>query len=136
MSALGRTPIGHQQPINPGITEGGNETVPGGKIGNHSPVQRKRGAQESGNAAFGHGEVTQPDRMQLKRNLARRGSFRLLRGAVGAGIESQELRRNGRCSFSGRHGCERRPKERRIGELTSEMPIHLNITMPASSLLN
>jgi hypothetical protein len=63
--------------------------------------------------------------MELERNLARHGSFRLLRGAVAIGIESEKLHRNGRCGFSGRHGGERRPEERRIWELTSEMPIHL-----------
>ena len=40
--SAGRAPIGHQQPINSGIAEGGNETVPGGKISNHGSMQCER----------------------------------------------------------------------------------------------
>ena len=121
----GRAPIGHEQPFNSGSAEGGNETVPGGEIGNHGSMQRERSAQESGDAALDHGKVTQPDRMQLERNLARCGSFQLLRGAVAIGIEPQKLPPDGRRRFDGLHGGERRPEERRVGKLTSGMPIHL-----------
>ncbi len=98
----GRAPIGHEQPFNSGTTEGGNETVPGGKVGNSGSMQRERRAQQGGNAALGRRKVTEPDCMQLERNLAWRGAFRLLRGAVAVGIarESQKMRRHGRCSFN------------------------------------
>ena len=64
-------------------------------------MQRERCAQEDGDAALDYSKITEPDCMQLERNLAWRGSFRFLRGAVTVDIESQKLRRNGRGSFSG-----------------------------------
>src|SRR5712664_4680091 len=78
----GRAPIHHEQSFNSGTTEGGNETVSGSKVGNSGSMQRERRAQEGGNAAFGHGKVTEPYCIQLERNLARRDSFRLLRNRV------------------------------------------------------
>ncbi len=39
---------------------------------------------------FGHRKFAEPDRLQLKRNPAWRGTFRLLRGAAAVGIESQK----------------------------------------------
>ncbi|HMI12220.1 MAG TPA: hypothetical protein VK567_11595, partial [Bradyrhizobium sp.] len=89
----GRAPIDHEQSFNSGPTESGNKTVPGGKVGNSSSMQRERRAQEGGNAAFDHGKVTELDGMQFERNLARSGSFRLLPGVVAIGFarESQKL---------------------------------------------
>ena len=78
----GRTPVGHEQSPSSSITERGNETVSGGKIGDSGSMQRERCAQQGRDAALGHRKVTQPDCMQLERNLAWRGSFRLLRGMV------------------------------------------------------
>src|SRR5712664_3787716 len=123
----GRAPIDHEQSFNSGTTEGGNKTVPGGKVGNNSAMQRERRAQEGGNAAFDGGKVTELDGMQLERNLARRGSFRLVPGVVAIDFarESQTLRRYGRRRFTGRRSDERRPEERRVQELTSGVPIHL-----------
>src|SRR6266849_4038919 len=82
----GRAPVGHEQSSNSSITERGNETVSGGKIGNSGSMQRERCAQQGRNAALGHRKVTQPDCMQLERNFAWRGSFLLLRGVVAIGI--------------------------------------------------
>ncbi|HTE96025.1 MAG TPA: hypothetical protein VK678_21355 [Bradyrhizobium sp.] len=98
----GRAPIDHEQSFNSSTTEGGNETVPDGKVGNGSAMQRERCAQQGGNAAFDHGKVTELDGMQPERNLAWRGSFRLLPDVVGIGIarQSQKLRRHGRCRFT------------------------------------
>ncbi len=80
----GRAPIRHEQPLNSGAAEGGNETMPGGKVGDNGSMQRERRAQESGDAALDRGKVTQPDRLQLKRSLAWRGAFRFWRGVVAA----------------------------------------------------
>jgi hypothetical protein len=82
----GRAPVGHEQSSNSSITEGGDETVSGGKIGNNGSMQRERGAEQGGDTALAHREVTQPDCPQLERNLAWRGSFRLLRGVVAVSI--------------------------------------------------
>ncbi len=82
----GRAPVGHEQSSNSSITEGGDETVSGGKIGNNGSMQRERGAEQGGDAASGRRKVTQPDCLQLERNLAWRGSFRLLRGVVAVSI--------------------------------------------------
>jgi hypothetical protein len=60
--------------------------MPGGKVGNSGAMQRERCAQEGGNAAFDHGKVTELDGMQLERNLARSGPFRLVPGVVAVGI--------------------------------------------------
>jgi hypothetical protein len=62
--------------------------VSGGKIGNGGSMQRERCAEQGGDAALGRRKVAQPDCLQLERNLAWRGSFRLLRGA--AAIASPE----------------------------------------------
>jgi hypothetical protein len=99
----GRAPIGHEQLFNSGATEGGNETVSGGKVGNSGSMQRERWAQQGGNAALDHSKVTEPDCTQLQRNPAWRGAFRLLRsaGAIGIGRQSQKMRRYGRGGFSG-----------------------------------
>ena len=78
----GRAPIRHEQPLNSGAAEGGNETVPGGKVGDNGSMQRERRAQKRGDAALDHGKVTQPDRLQLKRSLTRRYAFRFWRGTV------------------------------------------------------
>src|SRR4029453_12112915 len=78
----GRAPVGHEQSSNSSITEGGDETVSGGKIGNNGSMRRERGAEQGGGATSGRRKVTQPDCLQLERNLAWRGSFRLLRGVV------------------------------------------------------
>jgi hypothetical protein len=78
----GRAPVGHEQSASSSITERGNKTVSGGKIGDSGSMQRERCAQQGRDAALGHRIVTQPDCMQLERNLAWRGSFRLLRGMV------------------------------------------------------
>ncbi|HMI12221.1 MAG TPA: hypothetical protein VK567_11600 [Bradyrhizobium sp.] len=123
----GRAPIDHEQSFHSGTTEGGNKTMPGGKVGDSSAMQRERRAQQGGNAAFDHGEVAELDGMQLVRNLARSGPFRLVPGVVVIGVawESQKLRRHGRCRFTGPRGDERRPEERRVRELPSGMPIHL-----------
>src|SRR5216684_9147837 len=82
----GRAPVGHEQSSNSSITERGNETVSGGKIGDSGSMQRERCAQQGGDAALGHRKVTEPDCMQLERNLAWRGSFRLLRGVVAVSV--------------------------------------------------
>ena len=84
--SAGRAPIGHEQSFNSSTTEGGNETVSGGKVGNSGSMQRERCAQQGGDAALGHRKVTEADCMQLERNLAWRGSFRLLRGVVAVSI--------------------------------------------------
>ena len=84
--SAGRAPIGHEQSFNSSTTEGGNETVSGGKVGKSGSMQRERCAQQGGDAALDHRKVTEPDCMQLERNLAWRGSFRLLRGAVAISI--------------------------------------------------
>ena len=84
--SAGRAPIDHEQSFNSGITEGGNETVSGCKVGNSGSMQRERCAQQSGNAALYHRKITEPDCVQLDRNLAWRGSFRLLRSAVATSI--------------------------------------------------
>ena len=67
----------------------------GGKIGNNGSMQRERCAQQGGDPGLGHHKVTQPDCLQLERNLAWRGSFRLFRDAVAISIarESQKKRR-------------------------------------------
>ena len=63
--------------------------------------------------------------MQLERNLAWRGSRRLLRGAVVTiGTESQKRGGHGRRYFTGGHNGERRPEKRCVRILTSEMPMH------------
>ena len=77
-----RTPVGHEQPSNSGVSEGGNKAVPRGKIGDDGAMQRLRRAQERRNAAVGQRKVAQPDGIQLERNLAGRSAFGLLRGAV------------------------------------------------------
>ena len=82
----GRAPVGHEQSSNSAITQRGNETVSGGKIGNSGSMQRERCAEQGGDAALGHRQITQPDCLQLERNLAWRGSFRLLRGLVAVSI--------------------------------------------------
>src|SRR6266481_7874280 len=101
--SAGRAPVGHEQSSNSSITERGNETVSGGKIGNRGSMQRERRAQQGGDVALVHREVTQPDCLQLERNPAWRGSFRLLRGVVAIRIprESQKKRRPGRRNFPG-----------------------------------
>ncbi len=78
----GRAPVGHEQSSNSSITQRGNETMSGGKIGNSGSMQRERCAEQGGNAALGHREVTQPDCLQLERNLTWRGSFGLPRGVA------------------------------------------------------
>ena len=80
--SAGRAPIGHEQSFNSSTTEGGNETVSGGKVGNSGSMQRKRCAQQGGDAGLGHRKVTEAHCMQLERNPAWRGSFRLLQGVV------------------------------------------------------
>ena len=130
----GRAPIRHEQPFNSGAAEGGNETVPGGKVGDNGSMQRERRAQKRGDATLDHGKVTQPDRVQLKRGLAWRGAFRFRRGEVAIGIRSQELRRDERRSFNRRCSSKRRPEQRRVGKLTSGMPMHFIVWMPALSL--
>src|SRR4029453_17298322 len=82
----GRAPVGHEQLSNSSITERGNETMSNGKIGNRGSMQRERRAEQGRDAAMGHRKVTQPDCLQLERNLAWRGSFRLLRGAAAINI--------------------------------------------------
>ncbi len=84
--SAGRAPIGHEQSFNSSTTKGGNETVSDGKVGDSGSMQRERCAQQGGDPALGHREVTQPDCLQLERNLAWRGSFRLLRGVVAISI--------------------------------------------------
>ena len=91
----GRAPIGHEQPFNSFAAEGSNKTVTGSKVGNSGSMQRERCAQEGGNPAFDYSKITKPDCMQLKRNLAGRGAFRLLQGTVAVSIKPQELRRDG-----------------------------------------
>ncbi len=88
----GRAPIGHQQSFDSGTTEGGNETVSCGQVGNSGSMQRERRAQQGRNAAFGRRKVTEADGTQFERNLAWRGSFRLFRGMIAASIESQKMR--------------------------------------------
>src|SRR5258708_12907347 len=85
----GRAPVGHEQPSNSSITERGNETVSGGKIGNRGAMQRERRAEQGGDAALVHREVTQPDCLHLERNPAWRGSFPLLRGVAATPIPPQ-----------------------------------------------
>src|ERR1700704_2921735 len=80
--SAGRAPIGHEQSFNSSTTEGGNETVSGCEVGNSGSMQRERRAEQGGNTALDHSKVTEPDCMQLDRNIAWRGSFRLLRSAV------------------------------------------------------
>src|SRR5258705_1138067 len=123
----GRAPVGHEQSSNSSVTERGNETVSGSKIGNGRPMQRERCAEQGGDAALGRRKVPQPDCLQLERNLAWRSSFRLLRGAAAIRIagKSQKKCCPGRRNFTGRRSGERRPEERRIRELTSWIPIHL-----------
>ena len=82
----GRAPIGHEQPFNSGTTEGSNETVSGGKVGDRGVMQRERRAQQGRDAALDCSKVTEPDGMQLERNLAWRGSFRLLQAVVAVSI--------------------------------------------------
>ena len=91
-----RAPVGHEKASNSGATEGGNQAVPCGKIGHHSAMQRLRRAQKRRNTALGHGKVAQPDGVQLERNLAGRGGFRLLRDtvAIGTAREPQKMRRH------------------------------------------
>ena len=91
-----RAPVGHEQPFNSGVTEGGDKAVPCGKIGHHSAMQRLRRAQQRRNAALGHGKVAQPDGVQLEHDLAGRRTFRLLRGTVVIDIvgEPQKMRRH------------------------------------------
>src|SRR5207247_10408693 len=84
--AAGRAPVGHEQSSNASITERGNETMSGGKIGNNGSMQRERCAQQGGDTALGHRQVTQADGLQLERNPAWRGSFRLVRGVVAISI--------------------------------------------------
>ena len=122
-----RAPVGHEQPFNSGAAEGGNQTVPCGKIGHHGAMQRLRRAQQRRNAALGHGEVAQPDGVQLERDLAGRRAFRLLRGAVVIGIvrESQKMRRHRRRRFNRGRSGKRRPEKRRVWELTSGTLNHL-----------
>ncbi len=92
----GRAPVDHEQPFDSGITEGGNEAVPDGKIGHDGSMQRQRRAQQGRNAAVGQRIVAQPDGMQIERYPARRSAFRLLRGTVAGGINgnSQKMRRD------------------------------------------
>src|SRR5882724_5152239 len=98
----GRAPVGHEQSSNSSITERGNETVSGGKIGNSGSMQRERRAQQGGDAVLGHRKVTQPDGLQLERNLAWRGSFRLPRSVVASIARgSQKLRGQGRRNLTG-----------------------------------
>src|SRR6266849_7296694 len=99
----GRAPVGHEQSSDSSITQRGNETMSGGKIGNSGSVQRERCAEQGGDAVLGHRKVTQPDCLQLERNLAWRGSFRLLRGVAAISIarESQKKRRPGRRNLTG-----------------------------------
>src|SRR4029453_639804 len=78
----GRAPVGHEQSSNSSITEGGDETVSGGKIGNNGSMQRERGAEQGGDAASGGRKVTQPDCLTLERNPAWRGFFRVFRAAA------------------------------------------------------
>jgi hypothetical protein len=77
--------------------------VSGGKIGNRGSMQRERCAEQGGDVALGRRKITQPDCPHLERNLAWRGSFRLLRGVAAISIarESQKKRRPGRCKFTG-----------------------------------
>ena len=77
--------------------------MPGGKVGDGGAMQRQRRAEQGGDAAFDPREVTQPDCLQFERNLAWRGSFRLLRGVAAIRIarESQKKRRPGRRNFAG-----------------------------------
>src|SRR5258705_8181100 len=84
--SAGRAPVGHEQSPNSSTTEGGNETLSGDKVGNSGSMQRERCAQQGRDAALGHRKVTEQDCMQLERNLAWRGSFRLLRGVVAISI--------------------------------------------------
>src|SRR5712672_3242708 len=99
--SAGRAPVGNEQSSNSSITGRGNETVSGGKIGNRGSMQRKRRAEQGGDAALVHREVTQPDCLQFERNPAWRGSFRLLRGMATIRIarESQKKCRPGRGNF-------------------------------------
>jgi hypothetical protein len=101
--SAGRAPIGQEQSFNSSTTEGGNETVSRDKVGNCGVMQRERRAQQGGDAALGHRKVTEADCMQLERNRAGRGSFRLLRGVIAISIawESQKMRSYRRRSFSG-----------------------------------
>src|SRR5258708_4498913 len=78
----GRAPIGHEQSFNSGITQGGNETMSCGKVGNGGAMQRERRAQQGGHAAVGYRKVTEADGRQFERNLAWRGAFRLLRAVA------------------------------------------------------
>ena len=66
----GRAPIGHEQPLRSSAAQGGNETVPTGKIGDRASMQRKRSAQQGGNAGFDQGKVAEPDSIQFERDLA------------------------------------------------------------------
>src|ERR1700730_18086850 len=84
--SAGRAPIGHEQSFSSSTEEGGNETVSDCKVGNSGSMQRERCAQQGRNAALDHRKVTEPDCMQFERNLAWRGSFRLLRIAVATSI--------------------------------------------------
>lgn len=120
----GRAPIDHEQPINAGAAQRGNETVPGGEVGDSAAMQRQRCAQQGGDAAVDDSKIMEPDALQFEHRLAWRGSLRLLR-RVAAGIESQEPGRDRRCGFAGRRHGKRRPEKRRVGELTSNMPMHL-----------
>jgi len=93
-------PIGHEQSFDSSIPESGNETMAGRKVGNNGSMDRKQRAQKGANAVSGHAIVAEPHCMQVERNLAWRGSFRLVRGAV-IGIRSEKMGRKGRCQFTG-----------------------------------
>src|SRR5258705_10434595 len=82
----GRAPVGHEQSSNSSITERGNETVSGGKVGNRGSMHRERRAEQGGDAALVHREGMQPDCLQFERNPAWRDAFPLLRGLAGVRI--------------------------------------------------
>src|SRR5258708_33651782 len=69
--SAGRAPVGHEQSSNSSITERGNETVSGGKIGNRGSMQRERRAQQGRDLALGHPYSTQPGCAPLQRKPSR-----------------------------------------------------------------
>ncbi len=96
----GRPPISHEKPFNSGIPEGGNETVPGGKVGKDGSMQRERRTQDGGDTALDQGEVAEPHGLQVERNLACRHPLRLRR-ATAVAHQFQKLGRHERRGLAG-----------------------------------
>jgi len=127
----GRTPIGHEQPLDSGIAEGGDEAVPGGEVGHGAAMQPRTACTARWARRCRLGEVAEPHRSQVERDPAWGDAFRPLDRSCRGGVESHQVGRPAR-QLAGRTAAA--PAENAAyGKLTSETPIHCYNKCPFSS---